>query len=94
MHYLVKVQLVAVERNRGHDIVHDLPDADTGHHVSSAPVTGIVDPWTAAPLATKRKTNGQGGASCCSSIAAPPQAFQARRRLLPHDDRSRRLKRS
>ena len=48
MHYLVKIQLAAVERDRGCDIVNDVADADTGHHVSSVTVTGIIDPRMAA----------------------------------------------
>lgn len=44
MHNLVKVQLAAVERDRGFDSVHDVADADTGHHdVSLVALTGILD---------------------------------------------------
>jgi hypothetical protein len=43
VHYLVKVQLAAIERDRGFDIVHDVTDAHTGHHVSLIALTGIVD---------------------------------------------------
>jgi hypothetical protein len=43
VHDLVELQLFAVERDRGCDIVHDVADADTGH-LFLHPAAVIVDP--------------------------------------------------